>query len=592
MKDETGFAKLNTKFGAVDKNCPLPEYPRPQLKRDSYISLNGEWDFSIVTSYGIIRSSGKILVPFSPECSASGVNESLRPTETLKYRKAFALRGDSIESRVLLNFGAVDCCCTVLLNGEKICTHNGGYLPFSVEITRFLKDENVLELTVTDASDASDLYAVGKQKLKRGGIFYTPQSGIWQSVWLESVPENYVKSLVITPSFAKSEVFIKAETALPVERGSVKIFFNGELLSENELNPDGITVKLNGVMPWSPDAPSLYDVELRADEDIVTSYFGVRDIEVRDIKGEKIVCLNGEPLFLNGLLDQGYFPDGLYTAPTEEALLFDLTETKRLGFNTLRKHIKIEPLRWYYHCDRLGIIVIQDMVNGGKPALLNSVPAFLGIGINDTKGGLLSGRSSEQGKENYYSDLADEVKLLYNSPAVCVWTPFNEGWGQFCALEAEKRVRESDGTRLIDHASGWHDQGGGDFLSLHIYFKKLSLPKKSKYKIKRAKYISEFGGYGHNEAGHVFNLNKAFGYIIYSNKDTLNEKYRSLYYDQVLPLIKDGLTAIIYTQLTDVEDEINGLFTYDREVLKISEDIIRGANAALQEEFNKHFGRK
>jgi Beta-galactosidase/beta-glucuronidase len=571
---------LLTPFGEkLDKSAPLPEYPRPQLKRDSYINLNGEWDYAIYPSDAdFMGYTGKILVPFSPESVLSGVNRILRPSETLYYRRFFALPEGFNKGKVLLNFGAIDYKAEITVNGKAAGSHAGGYFPFSLDISSLLKEgENALEVSVTDPTDCAP-QARGKQKLHGGGIFYTPQSGIWQTVWLESVPENYIKSLKITPDIDAGEIKIIAGTEKP-SAVSVKVFDGKKLFASGE-GVGEFSIKLPGFKLWSPESPKLYDLKVTAGSDTVSSYFGMRKYGlIKDDKGIFRLALNNKPYFHNGLLDQGYWPDGLYTPPSEEAMLFDLKTAKEAGFNMLRKHIKVEPLRWYYHCDRLGILVWQDMVSGGGATnnIVASGLGFFGFRISDKNYRLL-GRSDAAGRLEYYKDTAATVNALYNSVSVCLWVPFNESWGQFDSEKAYNFIKQMDATRPIDHASGWHDQGIGDFRSLHIYFKKIRLPKREK----RSVILSEFGGYALNVEGHVFNLDHEFGYKKFATKEALWEGYEKLFKDEIVPLLPKGLSAAVYTQLTDVEDEINGLLTYDRKVLKVDIEKLKELNSSIK----------
>lgn len=573
---------MKTVWGeALERNAVLPEYPRPQMARESYLNLNGIWQYAITKAGELpAQPEGEILVPFSPESELSGVQRMLKPEETLWYTRTFTLPAGFNIGRVLLHFGAVDQTATVYLNETELGTHTGGYLPFSFDITAILKEgENTLLVRVLDVSDTS-FHARGKQKRRRGGIWYTPQSGIWQTVWCESVPEDHIAALRITPHFDESSVEIcaypqDADCALPC---IVRI---GDVVQHGTAGMP-VTVSMEGFKPWSPEHPYLYDCEVRMGEDCVKSYFGMRKFSVeQDEAGVPRLFLNGRPYFHTGVLDQGYWPDGLYTAPSDEAMVHDIETMKEMGFNMLRKHIKVEPLRWYYHCDRLGMLVWQDMPNGGgtyKTTTI-SLPLITGKHLPDgEKNYRRFAREDAQGRREYYEELEEMVALLYNSPSVAMWVPFNEGWGQFDAAEAVRRIREMDETRTIDHASGWHDQEIGDVQSLHVYFKPYRFAPD---RLGRAVLLTEFGGYNCRVEGHCFNK-KDFGYKRFETGDALLAAWRALYENEILPAKEQGLAAAVYTQLSDVEDELNGLMTYDRTVLKFPADAAREINERLK----------
>lgn len=562
-----------TRWGeTLDKNNVLGEYPRPQMRRSSFINLNGLWDYAF-TAAGEKQPDkwdGKILVPFSPESELSGVGRTLSPDEYLWYRRDWA-KPDFGEGRVILHFGAVDQCCTVYINGLRAYRHNGGYLPFEFDATGFLsKDVNELSLSVRDVSDTA-YHSRGKQKLKRGGIWYTPQSGIWQTVWAECIPKDCVRSLRITPDFDHACVNVRADIV-----GESKAY----ALFDGQQYPLPASIRVPDFEPWSPENPKLYDFSVVCGEDRVESYFAMRKFSVEaDQNGVKRLFLNGKPYFHNGLLDQGYWSDGMYTAPSDEALIFDIQTAKDMGFNMLRKHIKVEPLRWYYHCDRLGMIVWQDMVSGGQPYSFLHVSALPTLGKVDLpdQDAKHYGRSGVLSRARFRREMADTVRLLYNCPCIALWTVFNEGWGQFDALDMGCELKKLDPTRFIDHASGWQDQGYEEMKSRHIYFRPVKLKNDG-----RALALTEYGGYILAVDGHRW-TDKVFGYRICRDSAALAHDYEKLMLGQVLPHIrKEGLTAAVYTQITDVEEELNGLMTYDREVLKIPEETLREINAALR----------
>ena len=570
---------------ALDREHPLPEYPRPQLRRNSYLNLNGIWEYAITkTAEKPAAMQGEIVVPFSPETPLSGVGHILQPDEYLWYRRSVTLpEGFFRGGRLLLHFGAVDQCCTVWVNGRKAGSHIGGYLPFALDVTELIEgDAFTLELRVTDPTDTGSL-SRGKQRLKNTGIWYTPQSGIWQTVWMECVPENYLRSLRITPKPEENAVHIRLEADDPA-MAAVTICRDGGIIAEGQTDENGestLTIPAEELRLWSPENPFLYDVSIvLPGGDRVESYFGMRSFGIgRDEKGLPLL-LNGKPYFQNGLLDQGYWSDGYYTAPSDEALIHDIAEMKRLGFNMLRKHIKVEPLRWYYHCDRLGMLVWQDMMNGGESYSPLSIYVFsnLGLRVKDDRYRYFS-RSDEAGRTHYYEELGQMIDLLYNTVSLALWVPFNEGWGQFDALKAAEFIRKRDDTRPIDHASGWYDQGGGDIKSIHWYFRPYH--HKQPPKEQRPICLTEYGGYNCAVPGHCWGEGAEFGYKKIADPAEFNRAFQKLMEEQIIPAKERGLAAAVYTQVSDVEGERNGLLTYDRKVCKANEAIFRAVNAKL-----------
>ena len=581
---------------------PLPEYPRPALRRDSFESLNGVWQYAITKSAKLPPQwDGDILVPYSPEAKASGVGRTLRPGEWLHYHRSFAPPAGE-GGRVLLHFGAVDHACAVQVNGHLVGGHRGGYWPFTFDITDALNaDHNRLWVAVQDPTGTGH-QARGKQTLKPGGMFYPAQSGIWQTVWLERVPDNYIQTLTVTPDYDARTVTVRVHTAKPggavnlwamVRAGGVTI---AEDWGSDEADQDGevtLNIPEEHFFPWSPDTSFLYDLTVgtnqgeEAEFDTVHSYFALRKWSCApDAHGVLRFCLNDKPILLNGLLDQGYWPEGLYTPPSDAAVERELSEVKALGFNLLRKHAKIEPQRWYYHCDRLGLIVWQDIVNGGSAynlwfvTYLTNVLQPLLRRFPDGKAAYsLLSRAKPAGREEYAHELADTVQALRCHPCIACWVPFNEGWGQFDAGKAVQALRALDGTRLVDEASGWFDQGGGDVHSLHNYFYPLRIRPQ-----KRTVALSEYGGIAWPMPGHE-PPHKTYGYGTAKDRQELTARYKKLQLKTVLPQLEKGLSALVYTQLTDVEDEVNGLFTYDRAAVKPDANAVRSVNAALAAEF-------
>ena len=582
---------------------PLAEYPRPAMRRDSCEILNGPWQYAITqTAEYPAAWQGSILVPYSPEAPASGVNRTLQPGQWLHYHRLFAPPAGE-GGRVLLHFGAVDYACAVQINGHLAGGHRGGYWPFTLDITDLLNGtgRNSLWVAVQDPT-GHGTQARGKQTLKPGGMFYPAQSGIWQTVWLERVPDNYIQTLTVTQDYDARTVTVRVHTAKPggavnlwamVRAGGVTI---AEDWGSDEADQDGevtLNIPEEHFFPWSPDTPFLYDLTVGTNQgeeaglDTVHSYFALRKWSCApDAHGVLRFCLNDKPILLNGLLDQGYWPEGLYTPPSDAAVERELSEVKALGFNLLRKHAKIEPQRWYYHCDRLGLIVWQDIVNGGSAYnlwfvtyLTNVLQPLLRRFPDGKACRRLLSRAKPAGREEYAHELADTVQALRCHPCIACWVPFNEGWGQFDAGKAVQALRTLDDTRMVDEASGWFDQGGGDVHSLHNYFYPLRIRPQ-----KRTVALSEYGGIAWPMPGHE-PPRKTYGYGTAKDRQELTARYKKLQLKTVLPQLEKGLSALVYTQLTDVEDEVNGLFTYDRAAVKPDANAVRSVNAALAAEF-------
>ena len=552
----------------LDRERVLQEYPRPQLRRDSYLNLNGTWEYAITEAPGIPdRFDGEILVPFSPESVLSGVGRTLWPGAYLWYRRTVTLPAGFRRGRLLLQFGAVDQIATVYVDGTELFTHVGGFTPFTVDVTDAARSDSfTLLVRVSDTTDSAGM-TFGKQRLRHGHIWYPPQSGIWQTVWMESVPENYIRGVRIIPHFDKRQVELWVAGS-----GTCTAQFAGGTHSFPAGRPARLDVP--DMHPWSPEDPFLYDLRLTIGEDAVDSYFAMRKFSVeRDSAGDMRLTLNGRPYYQNGVLDQGYWSDGLLTAPSDEALIYDIELAKSMGFNMLRKHMKIEPLRWYYHCDRLGMLVWQDMPAGGtsRNPLIVSLPLITGIQLRDNRYGLF-GRRSAEGRTQFYRELHEMVAALFNCPCVAMWVPFNEGWGQFDSAKVCAGILSMDTSRVIDHASGWHDQGIGFVRSLHVYgrsFRMKDVPSS------RAIVLSEFGGYTLRIDGHC-RPGRAFGYRRFDSANSYKYALLDLYKHQILPAHSEGLSASVYTQLSDVEDELNGLVTYDRRVVKLSPKLMCG----------------
>ena len=550
------------------------EYPRPQMKRDSYLSLCGVWDLSIEKK-GVTTPISKVTVPFSPETRLSGVHRTLEKNEQYVYEKVFDLDENFAKERILLHFGAVDQIAEVWLNGIYLGEHVGGYLPFTFDVSDIaVAGSNVLRVRVTDTLDIQLAY--GKQRKKRGGMWYTPISGIWQAVWLESVPEHYISSLRITPTLSS----IKIETAGGEENKTLTLHLpEGDKIYTFAGNKTEIEIK--DPILWSPENPYLYTFTLTDGADKIDSYFALRTIESKTVAGKPRLCLNGKPYFFHGLLDQGYYSDGIYTPATPDGYRYDIAKMKELGFNMLRKHIKIEPDVFYYECDKQGMIVFQDMMNSGHYSFLFDTA----LPTAGWKWGFFHAVSARR-RADFEGGARGVIDLLYNHPSVCYYTIFNEGWGQyFDASGVYDELKATDPTRIWDTASGWFRTLRSDVQSEHIYFRKVDIATKNLPLV-----LSEFGGYSCKIEGHSFNLDQNYGYSSYGTPEAFEDALEGLYLEQILPSIKNGgLCATVLTQVSDVEDETNGLVTYDRQVCKVTPVRMQAVAKALFEAHESQF---
>ena len=583
------ICQLETPF-EKDTQFSWQDYPRPQLKRDSYISLCGVWQLSVkkykvkVKQYSRFAGFaseyqtddfeqtelGGIMVPYPPESRISGIERPLGENETYLYTRQFTLTEEFINDKVLIHFGAVDTNTVVMVNGKLAGVHRGGYLPFSFDITELIAaGENTITVEVEDTMDIELAY--GKQRKDRGGMWYTPISGIWQPVWLESVPENHIESIRLTPSLEDIAIEVKGgaeekTVIISTENGYITKVFSGEK----------VTIPIENPQHWSPEKPYLYNFEIISGKDRVQSYFALRTVSIEDVKGQKYICLNGKPYFFHGLLDQGYFADGIYTPFTPAGFVWDIVEMKKLGFNTLRKHIKIEPDLFYYYCDKYGMMVFQDMMNAGKyNYIIDTVLPTIGM----KKG--VTHKPSPRRKEFFEKECRILTDILYNHPSVVYYTIFNEGWGQYDADRIYKELKEYDTTRIWDATSGWFIEKDSDVDSHHIYFRKIKI----KARPSRPLILSEFGGFSWKVPDHSFNLDEEYGYKKFKSGEELTKGLCDMYYGDIVPAIRHGLNGAILTQVSDVEDETNGIATYDRQVIKTDEKSMQDMANKLFETF-------
>ena len=559
----------------VSPDNALPEYPRPMMVRPDWQNLNGLWQYAITPKGEKAPKNydGDILVPFCIESALSGVQKEVGADNALWYSKSFSVPSKWKNGRVLLHFGAVDWMTDVWVNDVKVGSHTGGYAPFTFDITQALQSkDNEIVMRVWDPTDVSYIPR-GKQVRKPSGIWYTSVTGIWQTVWLESVPEDYIQSVVSTPDLEKATVKVDVDFTNPTNNDlyQVDVLYEGKVVATGK-SINGQPVEVN--MPedfhlWTPDHPFLYDLNVKVlrkgkQIDTVQSYFAMRSFGTqRDANGIVRLTLNGKPIFQFGPLDQGWWPDGLYTAPTDEALAYDVQKTKDFGFNMIRKHVKVEPARWYYHCDRLGMIVWQDMPSGDRGPGWNTTEYFKGSE---------SVRSLES-EENYMKEWTEIITALKSQPCIGVWVPFNESWGQFKTVEIVEMTKKLDPTRLVNPASGGNFYLTGDILDLHHY----PDPKMVLYDPTRATVLGEYGGIGRKVEGHTWVKDQGWGYVEFDTEEKVTDTYVE-YANTLYKMISQGFSAAVYTQTTDVEVELNGLMTYDRKVIKLDEKRLHDIN--------------
>lgn len=571
--------KIKTDWGAkVTPENVLPEYPRPMMVRSDWQNLNGLWQYAITPKGEKTPASydGDILVPFCVESALSGVQKTVGQDNALWYERTFSIPANWKNNRILLHFGAVDWMTDVWVNGIKVGSHTGGYASFTFDITQaLLYKENKLVVRVWDPTDKSYIPR-GKQVSNPEGIFYTAVTGIWQTVWLESVPDAYIQSVNTTPDLDKATVKVDIDFSNPTADDLywVDVIYEGEKVAEGKsINGQPVEVNMpEGFLTWTPDHPFLYDLNIKVFRkgkqiDAVDSYFAMRSFGTRrDDNGIVRLTLNGKPIFHYGPLDQGWWPDGLYTAPTDEALAYDVQKTKDFGFNMIRKHVKVEPARWYYHCDRLGIIVWQDMPSGDRGPGWNTKEYFQGP----------ESLRSLESEENYKKEWAEIIAALKSQPCIGVWVPFNESWGQFKTPEIVEMTKKLDPTRLVNPASGGNFYQCGDILDLHHY----PDPKMVLYDPTRATVLGEYGGIGRKVDGHTWVKDQGWGYVEFDTEEKVTDTYVE-YANTLYKMIPQGFSAAVYTQTTDCETELNGLMTYDRKVIKLDEKRLHDINSKI-----------
>lgn len=575
--------KIKTEWSeTVNPKQVLPEYPRPQMVRGEWSNLNGEWEYAIRAKGGVEPTAydGNILVPFAVESSLSGVQKIVGTDNELWYKRTFDIPSSWKNKNIILNFGAVDWKADVFVNDILIGSHKGGYTPFSFDITPYLKGQKGQKLTVRvwDPSDAG-FQPRGKQVAKPEGIWYTPVTGIWQTVWLEPVASNHITAIKAIPDVDNSVVSVTVSTSESSVTDIVEVQIsdknNKVVATAQGVQGQEMRLQVKDAELWSPENPYLYDMKvtlLGKQKDEVKSYTAFRKISVqKDAAGIYRMCLNNKPLFQYGPLDQGWWPDGLYTAPTDEALLYDIKKTKDWGFNMIRKHVKVEPARWYYHCDREGILVWQDMPSGDMGNQWGPREYNAGTDKNRT----------QESISNFYTEWKEIMNLCMSNPSVVVWVPFNEAWGQFDTEKVVAWTEAYDPSRLVNPASGGNHRACGDILDLHNY------PGPEMYLADpmRVNVLGEYGGIGLALDGHLWWNNRNWGYIQFKSSDEVTAEYVK-YAKELKTLVKKGFSAAVYTQTTDVEGEVNGLMTYDRKVIKINEDAVRKINKEVIDSMN------
>ncbi len=570
-----------------EAEIPWDVYPRPKMVRDSFLNLNGYWDFTVMERGRILeRFDRRIRVPFPPESLLSGINEHFPEGAKLVYRKRFILTDQFVKDRVILHIGAADQVAEVEVDGEAVTVHEGGYQHIDVDITGKLHGgalgEHTLIVRVRD-NLKDHAFPYGKQTLKRGGMWYTPVSGIWQSVWLESVPEKHFTAIHASVKLTEDgEADLVLTTEGTETKGRVRLETTaGPLYGELQGGRCNLRIGKEVLRFWSPADPYLYHISVKGEQDFITSYVTVRTLEIKKVNGISRFCLNGKPVFFHALLDQGYYSDGLFTPATPETMEKELLGIKNMGFNALRKHIKVEPDQFYYLCDQMGILVMQDMVNNGDYHFLRdtAIPNILPKG---QKASDVFMHEDKRTREMFIRCMKQTYEQLKDFGCICYWTIFNEGWGQFHSTKVYRAFKELERERFVDATSGWFKCGESDIESVHIYGHPYEFEENE-----RPVVLSEFGGLSCRIEGHVFNPDKTYGYGKSETPQALPGDILKMYEQQVFSFIQRGLSGCVYTQVSDVEDEINGLITYDRKVMKVDSGTMNGIANTIFRLFDK-----